>query len=99
MSKIKSITKKKIENETLWNIAVEDDESYIANGVVVHNCRSLLIPITRFQDYKVDTESNDGQDIDKFIDENIGTGFSRFHVEQSAKKDDAPPAEEPPKKE
>lgn len=99
MSKIKSITKKKIENETLWNLAVEDDESYIANGVVVHNCRSLLIPITRFQDYKVDTENNFGEEISPFIEENIGTGFSKFHVEQSAKKDDAPPAEEQPKKE
>lgn len=49
------------------------------------NCRSLLIPITRFQDYKIDTENNFGEEIEPFIDENIGTGFSRFHVEQSPK--------------
>jgi SPP1 gp7 family putative phage head morphogenesis protein len=30
----------------VWNIAVQDDESYVANGIVVHNCRSLLIAVT-----------------------------------------------------
>jgi len=31
----------------LYNLSVEGDESYVVNGVVVHNCRSLLIPVTR----------------------------------------------------
>lgn len=47
MSSIKSIVKKKIENERLYNLAVKDDESYIADGIVVHNCRSTLIPILK----------------------------------------------------
>lgn len=33
-------------NESLWNLAVEEDETYIAGGVIVHNCRSILIPVT-----------------------------------------------------
>ena len=34
------------ETEQVFNISVQEDESYIANGIVVHNCRSGLIPIT-----------------------------------------------------
>ncbi|MDD2869665.1 Hint domain-containing protein [Neomegalonema sp.] len=29
----------------LYNLAVEDDESYIAQGFVVHNCRCLRVPV------------------------------------------------------
>lgn len=32
-------------NQPLWNLAVEEDETYIAGGVIVHNCRSLLIAV------------------------------------------------------
>lgn len=39
------------------------------------NCRSLLIPITVFEDFKV-TEEIKGQSVQSFIDENIGEGFS-----------------------
>lgn len=75
MSNIKSITKKKIQNETLWNLAVKIDESYVANDIVVHNCRSTLIPITKYEEFKP-TESIRGQTVDKFIEENKGAGFS-----------------------
>lgn len=34
-------------NYPVWNLGVEDDESYHANGIIVHNCRSLLIPVTQ----------------------------------------------------
>jgi len=34
-------------HQRLYNLSVEGDESYVVNGVVVHNCRSLLIPVTR----------------------------------------------------
>ena len=44
MSSIKSIIKKKVTG-SLHNIAVEDDESYVANDILVHNCRSLLTTI------------------------------------------------------
>lgn len=30
---------------TLYNFSVEDDESYIAKGFVVHNCRCALLPV------------------------------------------------------
>lgn len=30
----------------VWNIAVLDDESYVADGLIVHNCRSVVVPIT-----------------------------------------------------
>ena len=33
----------------LYNFSVLGDESYIAKGFVVHNCRSLLIPVTRME--------------------------------------------------
>lgn len=31
----------------LYNFSVEEDESYIAKGFVVHNCRSTLLPIIK----------------------------------------------------
>lgn len=40
------------------------------------NCRSVLIPITKYESYEV-TKTAEGMNIDKFIDENIGDGFSR----------------------
>lgn len=33
--------------DKVYNLAVRDDESYHANGIIVHNCRSILIPITK----------------------------------------------------
>jgi very-short-patch-repair endonuclease len=32
-------------NRTLFNFSVEEDESYIAKGFIVHNCRCVMIPI------------------------------------------------------
>jgi len=29
----------------VYNLAVEEDESYHAEGIVTHNCRSLIVPI------------------------------------------------------
>lgn len=42
MAKIKSIIRKQIKSERLMNLAVEVDESFIANDIVVHNCKSYL---------------------------------------------------------
>lgn len=47
MAKIKSITRRKITTEKLYNLEVENDNSFIANGVVVHNCDSYIIPILK----------------------------------------------------
>ena len=40
----KIISIQRIQPEPVYNISVAVDESYTANGVVVHNCRSRLIP-------------------------------------------------------
>lgn len=40
------------------------------------NCRSTLIPITKYEEYKADTKVG-SKDIDTFISENLGKGFSR----------------------
>ena len=32
------------ENRRLYNLSVEEDESYLAKGIVVHNCRCVAIP-------------------------------------------------------
>jgi len=31
----------------VYNLSVEDDESYIAENIVTHNCRSTIVPITK----------------------------------------------------
>lgn len=43
--KIKSIKRIPFKG-TVYNLGVEEDKSYVANGIVVHNCRCTLIPIT-----------------------------------------------------
>lgn len=75
MSNIKGITKKQITTEKLWNLAVKDDESFVADGIVVHNCRSTLVPITKYEEWKADTKIG-SKDIQTFIEENKGKGFS-----------------------
>jgi len=40
------------------------------------NCRSTLIPITIFEEFTPDTKVG-SKDIDKFIEDNLGEGFSR----------------------
>lgn len=40
------------------------------------NCRSILVPITKYEDYKVDTKVG-SKPIDTFIEENIGKGFAK----------------------
>ena len=31
----------------MWNLGVEDDETFIAGGVIVHNCRSVVFAVTK----------------------------------------------------
>ncbi len=40
-----TIVDEEVKEKTIWNLAVEDDQSYHGNGIIVHNCRSVLIPI------------------------------------------------------
>lgn len=44
---ISSVLKKKIIGQRLYNFAVEKDQSYICNGIVVHNCDSYIVPILK----------------------------------------------------
>lgn len=40
------------------------------------NCRSVLVPITKYEKYESDDVTNSGKNIDKFLDENVtGKGF------------------------
>ena len=80
MSKIKSIIRKKIRDEKLWNLAIEKNESFLANGIFVHNCRSLLIPLTQFEDFTIDTKVG-SKNIETFIEKEKGIGFSKFSKE------------------
>lgn len=80
MAKIKSIVKKHISSELLWNLAVKDDESYVADNVVVHNCRSLLVPITKYEEWEASETTRDGDDIQSFIEDNKGKGFSTYQI-------------------
>ena len=41
------------------------------------NCRSLLVPITKYEDYKADKKVG-SKDIEDFIEENKGEGFSKM---------------------
>lgn len=47
--------KKIKQNEIVYNLAVEHDESYILNGVISHNCRCTLAPATDAIPDKPDT--------------------------------------------
>jgi len=53
--KIKKITKEKFSGY-VYNLGVAEDMTYFANGILVHNCRSTLVPITKFESYRVDRE-------------------------------------------
>ena len=43
--RISSITEI-IEEIEVFNFAVKEDESYILNGIVSHNCRCTIAPVT-----------------------------------------------------
>ena len=43
------------------------------------NCRSVLVPITRFEKWSADKATNSGQGVDKFLEKNVtDKGFSVF---------------------
>ena len=56
MSKIKNIKKIDVGTKRFYNLAVKNDESYIANGICVHNCRSIIVPVAEL---KILPTSND----------------------------------------
>ena len=89
MSRIVSITRKKITNETLHNIAVEEDESYIANGVVVHNCKSYIVPNLVGNKNKEVTDKTD-----KWLS-SVAKASSSINLAEPIQPPIAPPQEKP----
>lgn len=49
MTRIRKITRKQITTEKLYNLSVKEDETFIANGIVVHNCKSFIRPILKLK--------------------------------------------------
>lgn len=45
------------------------------------NCRSTLIPITKFESFKP-TETISGESVDKFIEDNKGSGFGKYSLKE-----------------
>lgn len=48
--KIKFIRKEKV-NCKVYNLEVEDNPTYYANDILVHNCRSTLVPVTKYETF------------------------------------------------
>ncbi len=71
---VAGIVRKNIVDQKLYNLAVEQYESYVANGIFVHNCRSVLVPITIYEEFTPD-EFVGKTPINDFIEENKGAGF------------------------
>lgn len=69
MSRITSIVRKKITTQQLYNFSVEKDESYICNGVVVHNCKSYIMPILKGKlgDREIELLKPSSADLEKYI--------------------------------
>lgn len=59
---IKSITKSQ-DQKIVFNLSVADDESYVLNGVVSHNCRCTLAPASS------DLEAVDNSDTEREFSE------------------------------
>lgn len=57
----------------MWNLAVEQDETYLAQNVIVHNCRAMLVPIPITED--VDVEAFITPEIVGQAKELAGDGF------------------------
>lgn len=60
----------------VWNLAVEEDETYVAEGVIVHNCRSQIIEVFVGDRLASPTALPSVQPADGF-DFNPGTAFPR----------------------
>lgn len=60
---ITKISKRKITSETrLWDIGVEEDESFVARGVVIHNCRCTLETVPEGFKWNPETKAFDMRD-------------------------------------
>lgn len=90
MSRIVSIVRRRIVEQRLYNLAVDGDESYVANGIVVHNCKSYLVPNLKGSKKEIDPTgikpSNPA--LEKYITlSEISAGsFAIAYIEVSKKK-------------
>jgi hypothetical protein len=51
------------------------------------NCRSVLVPITRFEEWSADGVTNAGVDVDKFLEENVSDkGFAVYQQVEEPKE-------------
>lgn len=67
-------------NKPVYNLAVQDDESYIAKGVVCHNCRSILVPVAigdtlNVEDYITGEEAGAAMDL---VDPGFGGNITKL---------------------
>jgi hypothetical protein len=68
----------------VWNIAVEEDETYIASNVIVHNCRSILVAVPLSQQVNASdilTDAEEGEALGM-----IPVGFSAQEKESRPAK-------------
>jgi SPP1 gp7 family putative phage head morphogenesis protein len=51
------------------------------------NCRSVLVPITKYEDWSADGVTNSGKNVDKFLEENVtDKGFAVYTHEEKVRK-------------
>jgi hypothetical protein len=65
----------------VFNISVADDESYVANGIIVHNCRSRIVAYP--YDYPGDrdfTKQTDGTKVTKKYGKSIDAQVTNFRT-------------------
>jgi hypothetical protein len=98
IGKIRSIEKQEF-NDYVYNLEVEDDHSYTANGNIVHNCAMTIVNMTQgwshnsfkelIEDYNI---SNKNIIIERMMneilekDKSIGTDYNSFFNAANATK-------------
>jgi hypothetical protein len=90
IGKIRNI--EKIEyNDIVYNLEVDDDNSYVANGVIVHNCAMTLVNMSQgwksvgFKEMLADYHQENGREVIKNLvnsilnkDMRVGTDYTSF---------------------
>jgi hypothetical protein len=74
---------KRVGADTVYNISVLNDESYTANGIIVHNCRSAIIPVTMFTEVK-DSWRYENRDFSKPMNQDFS--FSSTEIDSKIVK-------------
>jgi hypothetical protein len=78
---------RRVKTEPVYNISVLTDESYTANGIIVHNCRSGLVPLTddeyqpdmEFENRNFNTALDNPDDVSRAF-KNIDTFNDKYRV-------------------